>query len=613
MIRKKIKITGVVQGIGFRPFIYRIAAENNISGFIFNSSEGVFIEAEGSESSVAAFLSAIRTKAPPASVLNSVEEETVPARGESGFSIVKSRSGGDNSAVIPADLALCEKCGADIKNPASRRYRYPFTNCTDCGPRFTIVKALPYDRPLTVMDSFRMCSGCLAEYENPADRRFHAQPNACPACGPRAVFIAGGRRTEGPDALTRCAKFLAGGKITAIKSLGGFHLACAAENSAAVAVLRARKNRPTKPFALMFESLAEVRKYCLASELEARALESSAAPGVTLKKRSGALDAVSPGLDTIAAMLPFTPLHAVLFDCLRAEGFAGPLVMTSANFRDEPVLYDDETLFDRLGGVFDGALTHNREIYNPCDDSIVYEVLGKIVPLRRARGYVPQAVRLAEAENAPASVFAAGGFLKNTFCITRAAEAFVSQHIGNLDGLGAEGFYVSSYEKLKSLLNAEPSVFARDMHPGYETYYLAEKLAAGRKIVDIQHHHAHIASVMAEHKLAGPVAGAAFDGTGFGPDGTVWGAEFLICEGADYERVGSLKPVRLPGADAAVSAPWRSAMSWLESEGLPARELFKDIPRDELDTVSAMLKSGFNSPLCSSMGRLFDAAAFFCG
>ncbi|MDD4004036.1 MAG: carbamoyltransferase HypF [Elusimicrobiaceae bacterium] len=604
-IRKKVHITGVVQGIGFRPFVYRMAMARGVRGFVFNCAQGVFIEAESDEAAVAGFISDLKTKAPPGAVIRSLRAELIPLAGEREFKITASRTGGENSAAIPADMAMCDACRRDIKDPANRRYRYPFTNCTNCGPRFTIVRRLPYDRPHTVMDKFALCPACAAEYQNPADRRFHAQPNACPDCGPRAQYISGGNRVCAIAALRQAAQALADGKIIAVKSLGGFHLACQASNDAAVALLRARKNRPDKPFALMFPSLKAVKKHCRVSENEQAALLSSAAPAVTLKRITAAYPAAAPGLDTFAVMLPFTPLHELLFDCRAGLGLTGPLVMTSANRGGEPVLYEDETLCARLPGVFDALLTHNRDIHNPCDDSVVYETGGRIVPLRRARGYVPAGVKLPGA----GSVMACGAQQKNTFCITRGDEAVLSQHIGDMDGLEAERFFLSSYEKLKALLSAEPELFARDLHPGYAAYALCRRLAAGREIIDVQHHHAHIASVMAEHGLKEPVIGAAFDGTGLGTDGAVWGGEFLVCRGGSFERAGALERTRLPGGDAAVRAPWRAALAWTGVE----HGIFSAVPVEEFEAVSAMLESGFNSPLSSSMGRLFDAAAFLAG
>ncbi len=611
--RLRFEVRGVVQGVGFRPFVYRIASERGLAGWVLNSSAGVSIEVEGPFPALESFRKSLSGELPPQARIDGLAVRDIPPEGESGFRILESRRGDSVAASIPADLALCPDCLAEMRNPADRRYLYPFTNCTNCGPRFTIVKSLPYDRPLTTMAGFRMCPECGREYADPLNRRFHAQPNACPVCGPQAYII--GRAEKGADAIKMAASVIAGGGIAAIKGIGGFHLACDAENRAAVAMLRRGKERPFKPFALMADSVATVRRYCAVSAEEERALSSAAAPVVMLSRKDGVLADAVPNLESAGFMLPYAPLHVALFIALENIGFSGrPLVMTSGNRRDESVSITDDEALSALSGIADVMLSHDRPIHNRCDDSVGFMADGVFVPIRRARGFVPSQVPLSRGGQ---SVLAAGAELKNTFCLTRGQEAFLSQHIGDLEEEGNISFWRESRERMSRLLGVEPGLVVCDSHPDYHSSRLAREM--GLPVIAVQHHAAHIASVMAEHGLEERVAGAALDGTGFGSDGTIWGGEFIVMEGdGKWRRAGHLKPVPLPGGDVSALRIWRMGLSWLLACGgrellAENKALFAFAGEEELEVSARLCETGFNSPLTSSMGRLFDAAAFFCG
>ncbi|MDD2772899.1 MAG: carbamoyltransferase HypF [Elusimicrobiales bacterium] len=609
-IRKKITVTGIVQGVGFRPFIYRVAGENGVSGWVSNTSGGVVIEAEASAAALEKFIAEITSAAPPQSRVDSVSTEDIVPQGLSGFEIRQSLSRAENSAIIPADLAVCGDCARELADPADRRYDYPFINCTNCGPRFTIVKTLPYDRASTTMSAFRLCPDCKAEFEDPSNRRFHAQPNACPVCGPGARLDG----YAGPRPLAEAARLLAGGSIVAVKSLGGFQFACGALDNEAVGRLRAAKRRPFKPLAVMMADMETVRRYCAVSEEEERLLRSAPAPAVMLKKSvPGALPLAAPGLDTLGVMLPYTPLHRVLFSELAALGFNEPLVMTSANLRDEPIAISAESFAGGLSGIAAAVLDHNREIHNRCDDSVAFCSAGKTRLVRRARGWVPGGIKL---PRGGPCVLGAGGQMKGAFCLTRGAEAFLSQHIGEMDEPESDNFYRESLAKLSALLGARPETAACDLHPDYAATRIAKSL--GLKIAEVQHHFAHIASVLAEHGLEEPAIGIAFDGSGLGPDKTVWGGEILLTDGAKWERAGSLRSARLPGGDAAAVEIWRMGLSWLrevfgENWRDKAPQIFARMEPAPAETVEKMVLSGFNSPHTTSMGRLFDAVSFICG
>ncbi|NLO91817.1 MAG: carbamoyltransferase HypF [Elusimicrobia bacterium] len=612
-VRVEIVVSGVVQGVGFRPFIYKRALAHGLGGWVRNTGEGVKIQVQGRPSAVAAFVSDLKRKKPPQSRIDRLSLKNIRP-GVSGPFEIKGSAGGGASAIIPADLAVCPDCVREMSDAADRRYLYPFTNCTNCGPRFTIVKKLPYDRPHTTMAGFPMCPDCRREYSDPLDRRFHAQPNACPVCGPQVYALIGGRVLKGGPALQRAADILAGGGIAAIKSLGGYHLACAADNAGAVSRLRAAKDRPSKPFAVMFSSLSSSRRRCRISTEDARLLSSPQAPIVMLsKKKSGDFALCAPGLSSVGVMLPYTPLHFVLFRLLEKTGFSGPLLMTSGNLKDEPICMNEKQASGKLTGMADIIVSHDRPIHNRCDDSVVFTCGGAARFVRRARGYVPQAVPLAQ--DGPA-VLGCGAQLKNTFCLARGKEAFPSQHIGDLDDSENAAFYLQTLGNMKRLLDVKPAVVAYDLHPDYAASRIALSLP-GRKI-SVQHHFAHIASVMAEHGLDGPVLGAALDGTGYGPDATVWGCEFLRVDGANWERLGTLRQVPLPGGDAAVLEIWRMGLSWARAcygNGWRAHagKFFNNLPAQALDVAEKLCAHGVNSPMCGSMGRLFDAAAFFAG
>ncbi|HNW45248.1 MAG TPA: carbamoyltransferase HypF [Elusimicrobiales bacterium] len=614
ILRKRITVKGVVQGVGFRPHVFKLAAAYALSGWVKNDAAGVTIEAEGAPGSLAGFIRDIGAKKPAAARVDSVAHSALRPAGGKNFRILKSGGRAQASAIIPADLALCEDCRREMADPADRRYLYPFTNCTNCGPRFTIVRRVPYDRPFTTMAPFKMCPACRAEYENPLDRRFHAQPNACPACGPALSFEERGRTARG-GALVLAAARLAAGKIGAIQSLGGFHLACSALDHKAVGRLRAIKDRPHKPFALMFADLAAARRYCVVSPAEAAVLGSSGAPVVMVRKRPGsALALAAPALGSAGIMLPYTPLHAALFAGLSNAGFSGPLIMTSGNFRDEPIARTVAEVRSRLGRLADFTVYHDREIHNRADDSVGFVAGGVFRFARRARGFVPGAIKLAAGK--AGGVLAAGADLKNSFCLTRGNEAFLSQHIGDLAEPGNQAFYLETLGKMKKLLRAAPRTIAFDLHPDYASSAAARGFK-GRK-VPVQHHAAHVLSVAAEHGLAEPFIGLAFDGTGYGTDGKIWGSEFLVFENNSWRRAAHLKYFPLPGGDAATREIWRPAIALLRSAlgagwAAAAGKIAEGIPASGIAVVGRMLEAGFNCPESSGMGRLFDAFSCIAG
>ncbi|OGR52951.1 MAG: carbamoyltransferase HypF [Elusimicrobia bacterium GWA2_62_23] len=612
-VRKKILVKGVVQGVGFRPHVYKLAAGRRLAGWVKNDAAGVTIEAEGPPAEVAAFIKELSSRRPAAARIDSVAVSPARPKGGKVFLITKSGGKVPAAAIIPADLALCADCRAEMLNPADRRYLYPFTNCTNCGPRFTIVESVPYDRPYTTMAGFKMCPSCLKEYKDPLDRRFHAQPNACPVCGPAVKLSFSGKTLSGPAALEKTAALLLAGRIGALQSLGGFHLACRADRPAAVKALRAAKRRPHKPFAVMLPSLASAEKYCFISAAEAAALASAEAPVVMLRRRGTVFGEPAPGLARLGVMLPYTPLHAALFAVLAREGFAGALVMTSGNFRDEPICKDAPDVKARLAGVAAFSLFHNRPIHNRTDDSVTFEAAGEMRLARRARGYVPGAVKLPAGGG---SVLACGADLKNAFCLTRGGEAFLSQHIGDLSEPLNQDFFRETLGNLKGLLKVSPSVVAHDLHPDYASSAIARSLP-GKKLA-VQHHAAHILSVAAEHGLTGSFLGVALDGTGYGPDGAIWGSEFLLFSGKTWRRAGHLKYFGLPGGDIGALEIWRPALSLVKQAYGPgwrseAARVFKGVPAAKLLTVERMLDAGLNSPKTSSMGRLFDAFSFIAG
>ncbi len=627
-VRVQVLIEGVVQGVGFRPFVHRLATELGLSGFVGNDSTSVFVEVEGAEPGVSAFLARVRSDAPPLAYVASVRATPLPptADGESarGFRIVASESSDGARTLVPPDTAVCDDCVRELFDPADRRYRHPFITCTNCGPRFTIIESLPYDRPATTMAGFPMCPACRQEYEDPADRRFHAQPVACPDCGPRLWFEdAAGGRTDGSDTAVSAAQLaLNDGQVVAVKGVGGYHLACAATADATVALLRDRKHRPAKPFAVMVADLDAARRIARVDDDEARLLTSPAHPIVLLRRRPGSAVSglVAPGNARIGVLLPYTPVHHLLFSGLElADGPAGSpavLVMTSGNRTDEPICYRDDDARRRLAGLADAFLVHDRPIHRPCDDSVVQLVDGELLPLRRSRGYAPLPVDLGRAV---ATVLATGGELKNTACLTSDRYAVLSQHLGDMESLETLQEFDRSTESLGDLYGARAAALATDCHPGYATRSWATRNAAGRPVLAVQHHHAHVVSLLAEHGRLGELAvGVAFDGTGFGTDGTIWGGE-LLALGADptvFERAGHLRPMPLPGGDAAVRTPSRVALAYLDACGLgwdPALPPVAATSAAELSVLRQQLDRGLGCVPTTSMGRLFDAVSSLLG
>lgn len=623
--RRRLVVQGTVQGVGFRPFIYRIAVDEGLSGWVRNAGRGVEIEVEGEPARIRSFLARLRAEAPPLARIASLRSRSVPPTGRPGFLISASRPRRDAVQPVVPDVATCAECLAEVLDPAARRHGYPFTNCTRCGPRFTVIEDLPYDRERTTMRAFPLCAACGAEYEDPGDRRFHAEPIACPGCGPRLVFRKAGAAPAGPRdawpreldasaALEAAVAALRAGRIVAVKGLGGFQLACAAADDAAVRRLRHRKNREAKPLAVMVRDLDAARSLCHVSLAEAAALASPRAPIVLLRRRrSAAVSAsVAPGLDMLGVMLPCTPLHHLL---LRA--WEGALVMTSGNRSGEPIAYRNDEALQRLGPVADAFLLHDRAIASAYDDSVVrVDDRGREVVLRRARGYAPEPVRLALRATAP--ILAVGGQLKSTFCLVRDDLAFVSQHIGDLDDADALDHLDRTLRLYRRLFRTEPAVVAHDLHPDYAATRYAASLPA-ECLVGVQHHHAHIVSCLAEHGWTRPAIGVALDGAGHGEDGGVWGGEVMVCDWSGYRRTASLRPLRLPGGDAAAREPWRMAVAALafafdeeEADRLVAR-LLPGIDRARARPVLAMALRGVNAPLTSGAGRLFDAVAALAG
>lgn len=609
---KRIWVKGIVQGVGFRPYIYQLAGRCGLNGHVANTASGVRIHVEGPPPAIEAFLTGISAQAPPLAQITSVEaRDAVPTDCQT-FDIVASENESGKSALISPDVAVCDDCLAEMRSPADRRYRYPFINCTNCGPRYTIIADVPYDRPQTSMKLFRMCPLCQGEYDNPADRRFHAQPNACPACGPHVQLLDGSGTpcgAQGPigGAIARLAE----GRIVAIKGLGGYHLAVDAANDPAVRRLRQRKQREEKPLALMALDIEHVRRFARLDDEERAVLSSLQRPILLLAKRSRhpIAPSVAPNNRYFGVMLPYTPLHYLLL-----ENQFHALVMTSANLSEEPLAIGNDEAITRLAGIADYFLVHNRDIYLRCDDSIVRKTAGATRFIRRSRGYVPAPVFL---NHAPPSVLACGAELKNTVCLTKEDRAFISQHIGDLENLATYEAFGNTICHLQGILDIQPRVLACDLHPDY----LSTRYAQAQHelpVIQVQHHHAHIASGMAENHLDGPVIGLAFDGTGYGPDGTIWGGEVLLVQKAQYERAAFLEPLPMPGGAAAIRAPWRMAVSYLfQAFGERFRELdigfMAAIDPRQADILVAMANQGINTPLTSSMGRLFDGVAALVG
>ncbi|HYQ98678.1 MAG TPA: carbamoyltransferase HypF [Casimicrobiaceae bacterium] len=626
-VRRRIAVRGVVQGVGFRPFVWRLASELALDGFVRNDAAGVVIEVQGGRERVERMARRIAREAPPRARVDAVDVSECAAReDERGFAIVASEAGRAATAIGP-DGAICADCLAELFDPADRRYRYAFVNCTNCGPRYTITHRLPYDRATTSMAAFAQCPSCAAEYASPRDRRFHAEPNACPRCGPRLALLGSdGRELRGEDPIAATVLRLARGEIVAIKGLGGFHLACDARNATAVARLRERKAREEKPFAVMVAGVASVTGLADVGAGERALLESAERPIVLLRKSAGADEAlagVAPGLAWLGAMLPYTPLQFLLFHeaAGRPAGTswldrpqALVLVMTSANPGGEPLVTGNGEALVRLAGLADAFLVHDRDIVARCDDSVVRipEGVRGFQFVRRARGYTPQAIRLAR--GGP-SVVAVGGWFKNTVCVTRGDEAFVSQHIGDLDNAPTCAALAEAILHLVSILEVRPAAVAHDLHPDFFSTRHAAALAArwGVPLRGVQHHHAHVAAVLAEHRVTAPALGLALDGVGLGTDGAAWGGELLRVDGARCERLGRLRPLRLPGGDRAAREPWRMAAAALALAGRGATIERRFAGEPAAATVAAMLARGVHAPETSSLGRWFDAAAGLLG
>lgn len=617
-----IKIKGIVQGVGFRPFVYNLAVKYGLKGWCLNDSEGVVIEVEGDPE--ASFLDEIRDSPPPLARIESMTIEKVAADGgHKGFTIRESVSVDGRSVLVSPDVAVCGDCLKEMLDPSDRRYLYPFINCTNCGPRYSIVKEIPYDRPKTTMAQFVMCPECESEYHDPSDRRFHAQPDACASCGPKAWLHGMSEAGINFEAMRAAQRLLKEGAVLAIKGLGGFHLACDAENPEAIEKLRERKRRSlkkglrsNKPFALMAPDIETVRSFCDVSEEEEKALLERQRPIVLLEKKRGQrtiADAIAPGNRRFGVMLPYTPMHRLLF---HPEGVFKALVMTSGNISDEPIVVENDDALERLSGLADFFLLHDRGIYMRVDDSIL-RMDGKAKRLvRRARGFVPDVIPLDEEME---EVFAAGGLLKNTFCITKGRNAIVSQHMGDLENFEAMEFYKETFRNLRNTFRAAPKIVAHDMHPDYLSTafaleYAKENNIPAERVIAVQHHHAHIAGAMAEHGLKAAVIGVSFDGTGFGTDGHIWGGEFLIASRKGFKRAAHLKYARLPGGDLAVKEPWRMAVSYLtDCASVDSLKGFRDRIGSKAAVVEDMIRKGVNSPYTASMGRLFDAVASIAG
>ena len=605
MRRTEIKITGIVQGIGFRPFIYNLAKSHFIRGWVLNNEKGVFIDAESEDGNLERFIQDIPKLAPPLARIESFDVRYIEPLGYATFEIKKSEEAQEKFVLISPDVATCDQCLSELFSPQNFRYQYPFINCTLCGPRFTIIKDIPYDRHKTTMAPFTMCPVCQKDYEDPANRRFHAQPNACSVCGPSLrLEDRNGKEVLG-DPIETTLKFFESGLILAIKGLGGFHLACDAKNQKAVSSLRSRKFREDKPFAVMCRDIEEVKEHCEVNEEEERLLLGIERPIGILKRRrdSTIAPAIAPYQNTLGVMLPYSPLHHLLL-----KGSLKALVMTSGNVSDEPIAYKNEEAKNRLRNIADYFLFHNREIHMRCDDSVTRIFEGKPYIIRRSRGYVPFPIKL------PFSlemILACGGELKNTFCLTRGHYAFMSHHIGDLENLETLTSFEEGIEHFKRLFYIEPKAVAYDLHPDYLSTQYALSIPDIPK-VGVQHHHAHIVSVMAENGIEGDVIGVALDGTGFGLDGTIWGGEFIKANLRDFDRLAHLKKVPMPGASMAIKEPWRMALVYLseafEDEIDDLRiDLMRRVDPQKWEILARMIEKKINTPLTSSMGRLFDA------
>ena len=608
MKRLIVNLNGTVQGVGFRPFVYRIATDLELKGYVLNDSHGVTVEVEGDKDKLDTFLFRLNNETPPLATIYYQDVNYADPVNYDRFFIKESKEEGKKEVMILPDITTCNDCLNELFDPDNRRYRYPFINCTNCGPRYTIIEKLPYDRPNTTMRKFPMCPDCKKEYEDPLNRRFHAQPNACPVCGPHISIY----RNDGSlvaikeNAMAIILDEIRNGNIAAVKGIGGFHLICDARNDKSVQLLRELKKRQEKPFAVMFKDLAQIREYADTTTIEESSLTSPSRPIVLIKSKGALAKSVAPGLQTIGAFLPYTPLHAIILNELNF-----PIIATSGNFSDEPIVKDNEEAFEKLAGFTHYILTHNRDINVRCDDSVIKIIDGYPSPVRRARGYAPLPVKLPF--KLKQKVLAVGGFLKNTFAIGFDDKVILSQHIGDVETLEAIEYFEEAVNTLSSFYDFEPEVIIHDLHPRYET----TRWALGRQNVPkiaVQHHYAHILSCMAENSITDKVLGVSWDGTGYGEDGTLWGGEFLICDYHGYERKAYFKPFKLIGGEKAIKEPRRVALSLLfdifgksaYDLNLPLFNTFKD---DELNIMFNAWQQGINAPYSSSAGRLFDGVA----
>jgi hydrogenase maturation protein HypF len=608
--RLRIQVSGIVQGVGFRPFVHSLATRLGLGGMVWNDSRGVVIEIEGAPDQFDEFLRELQSETPPLAVIEQVSSETVAATGQRDFRIVQSATAEARSTLVSPDIATCDECVREIFDPANRRYRYPFNNCTNCGPRFTIVRDVPYDRPFTTMADFAMCNDCAREYRDTDNRRFHAQPISCPQCGPTLILADRLRARPGGDPIDRTAELLRSGQVIAIKGIGGYHLAVDATNENAVAKLRARKYREVKPFAVMVSDLGSARRLAQIDAAEERLLLSARRPIVLVRRKVdiNLANSVAPGSPDVGLILPYTPLHHLL-----CEKIAAPIVLTSGNVSDEPIAYRDQEAFERLGYIADFFLTHDRSIQTRADDSVMRAFRGREYPVRRSRGYAPQPLSIPHAIRRP--ILACGAELKNTFCLVKGHHAFLSHYIGNLENYETLRAFNEGVEHYRRLFAIDPAVVAYDLHPEYLSTKYALELE-GVDLVGVQHHHAHIAACLADNGEQGPAIGVAFDGLGYGIDSTLWGGEFLVADLQNFERVGHFENIAMPGGAIAIKQPWRMAAAYLDA-------IFGDSIPGDLEVVRRnarhwkpvvqLARAKINAPLTSSVGRLFDAVAAIIG
>jgi hydrogenase maturation protein HypF len=608
-IGRRVHVSGIVQGVGLRPFLYSLATSLGLAGSARNDSDGVVVDVEGPRRDVAAFLDRLVREAPPLAVIERVRAVPQPVTGAQRFAIADSRSAGERSALIAPDIATCADCLGELFDRHDRRYLYPFINCSNCGPRFSIVRAVPYDRRFTTMAEFAMCGACAREYRDPRDRRFHAQPISCPACGPRLRLADRHGTARGGEPIGGAVALLRGGRVVAVKGLGGYHLAAAAADQAAVAALRERKHREDRPFAVMVRDLSAARQIAAIDAGEAALLSSAARPIVLLRRRADArlAEAVAPGNRCVGILLAYTPLHHLLCHHLRE-----PLVLTSGNLSDEPIAHTDADAFSRLSGIADGFLTHDRAIHTRTDDSVTRLFRGRALPIRRSRGCAPQPIALPEPVRRP--ILACGAELKNTFCLAKGSHAFLSHHIGDLENYPTLEAHRQGIALFQQLFDVAPQVVAHDLHPEYLSTKLALELP-GVERLGVQHHHAHIAACLAEHGAAGPAIGVAFDGLGYGLDGTLWGGEFLFADLAGFERLAYFTPVPMPGGSAAIRQPWRMAAAYLDAAGEDTSGDLAVAARNAArwPQVLELARRRLHAPLTSSVGRLFDAVSAMLG